>query len=38
MSITLLNVYGPCLDRKSFWEKVAARGLLAHINLILAGT
>jgi hypothetical protein len=37
LSITLLNVYGPCLDRKSFWEKVAARGLLARRNLILAG-
>jgi len=35
--ITLLNVYGPCLDKKSFWKKVAARGLLAHKNLILAG-
>jgi hypothetical protein len=37
LSITLLNVYGPCLDRKSFWEKVAARGLMDRRNLILAG-
>jgi hypothetical protein len=37
MSISLLNVYGPCVDRKLFWEKVVDRGLLAHRNLILAG-
>jgi hypothetical protein len=37
MLITLLNVYGPCVDRKLFWEKVAGRGLLDHRNLILVG-
>jgi hypothetical protein len=36
-SISLLNVYGPCSDRKLFWDKVATRGLLAHNNLIVAG-
>jgi hypothetical protein len=37
LSITLLNVYGPCVDIKYFWEKVAVRGHLDHQNLILVG-
>jgi hypothetical protein len=27
--IKLLNVYGPCSERKEFWEQVTSRGLLA---------
>jgi hypothetical protein len=36
-SINLLNVYGPCVDRKAFWERLDDIGLLAAKNLILAG-
>jgi hypothetical protein len=36
-SISLLNVYGPCSNRKLFWDKVATRVLLAHKNLIASG-
>jgi hypothetical protein len=35
--ICLLNVYGPCSERKYFWDRVAMSGLLASKNLILAG-
>jgi len=35
--ISLLNVYGPCTNRKLFWKKMEDRGLLAHVDLILAG-
>jgi hypothetical protein len=35
--ICLLNVYGPCNERKYFWDQVAVRGLLATKNLIVAG-
>jgi hypothetical protein len=35
--ISFLNVYGPCTDRKKFWEKVDGRGLLAHGDLIVVG-
>jgi hypothetical protein len=35
--LTLLNVYGPCTDRKTFWKKIADRDYLAHTDLILAG-
>jgi endonuclease/exonuclease/phosphatase family metal-dependent hydrolase len=35
--IFLLNVYGPCSERRLFWDKVANQGLLDHANLILAG-
>jgi hypothetical protein len=33
----LLNTYGPCTERKSFWEKVENSGLLSLKNLVLAG-
>jgi hypothetical protein len=36
-SINLLNVYGPCIDRKAFWQRLDDLGLLAAKNLILAG-
>jgi hypothetical protein len=36
-STFFLNVYGPCTDRKSFWQKVKDRGLFSHQNLIVAG-
>jgi hypothetical protein len=35
--INLLNIYGPCLERKSFWERLEAAGLLSLKNLVLAG-
>jgi hypothetical protein len=35
--VSLLNVYGPCQDRKKFWEKVDRVGLLAVDDLIMAG-
>jgi hypothetical protein len=35
--ISLLNVYGPCQDRKAFWDSVDATGILAHRDLIIAG-
>lgn len=31
----LLNIYGPCTDRQTFWNKVEAQGLFE--NLIIAG-
>jgi hypothetical protein len=36
-TINLLNVYGPCIDRKAFWQRLDDLGLLAAKNLILAG-
>jgi hypothetical protein len=35
--LNLLNVYGPCSERKPFWEKLASSGLLNIKSLILAG-
>jgi hypothetical protein len=35
--ITLLNIYGPCSERKRFWNKVAECGLLSHKNLVIVG-
>jgi exonuclease III len=35
--LTLLNVYGPCSEQKSFWNLVAESGLLSFKNLIIAG-
>jgi hypothetical protein len=35
--INLLNVYGPCTDRKVFWQRIDDLGLLAAKNLIMAG-
>lgn len=36
-SINLLNLYGPCTDRKEFWQRLDDLGILAAENLILAG-
>jgi hypothetical protein len=36
-SICLLNVYGPCNDRRVFWDRVVTSGLLASENIIVAG-
>jgi hypothetical protein len=33
--INFLNVYGPCLERKHFWEKVDGSGLLAKGDLVI---
>jgi hypothetical protein len=35
--LTLLNIYGPCTDQITFWDKVSDLGLLAGTNLIVAG-
>jgi hypothetical protein len=35
--VALLNTYGPCKDRKLFWEKLDRAGLLVVEDLILAG-
>jgi hypothetical protein len=35
--ISFLNVYGPCIDRKDFWEKVGDRGILSLKNMVVAG-
>ena len=35
--INFLNIYGPCTNRKVFLDKVEARGLLDHTNLITTG-
>jgi hypothetical protein len=35
--ISLLNIYGPCMEQKIFWNLVADPGLLLHKNLIIAG-
>jgi exonuclease III len=37
MELSLLNVYGPCSDRRGFWNKVAERGMISHKNMIIAG-
>jgi len=35
--ISFLNVYGPCSDRKTLWEKIGDRGILSPKHLIVAG-
>jgi hypothetical protein len=35
--LTLLNAYGPCADRRTFWERLDRLGLLAVKSLIIAG-
>jgi hypothetical protein len=35
--ISLLNIYGPCLERRRFWNLVADSGLLSVKNLVIAG-
>jgi hypothetical protein len=35
--ITLLNVYGPCVDQKLFWSSLADSGILSINNLIIVG-
>jgi hypothetical protein len=35
--LSLLNVYGPCQDRKDLWVSVEASGILAQKDLIIAG-
>ena len=35
--IQVLNIYGPCRDRLSFWRHVDELNLLAHNNLIVGG-
>jgi hypothetical protein len=34
--INFLNVYGPCTERLSFWDRLVTKGLLATKILILA--
>jgi len=35
--ITLLNMYGPCSDRKLFWDRVADSSLLDCTDMIIVG-
>jgi exonuclease III len=35
--VSFLNVYGPCVERKRFWNQVADSGLLSIKNLIIVG-
>jgi len=35
--LSFLNMYGPCQDRKIFWEALENAGILSHKDLILAG-
>jgi hypothetical protein len=35
--LSFLNLYGPCQDRKVFWEALKDVGLLSQNDLILAG-
>jgi hypothetical protein len=35
--LNLLNVYGPCFERVSFWDRLVSKGLLSTKNLIIAG-
>ena len=35
--LSILNCYGPYLNRDTFWSAVASAGLLSLPNLILAG-
>ena len=37
LNLSILNCYGPYLNRVSFWEAAASGGLLSLPNLILAG-
>jgi hypothetical protein len=36
-SLALLNTYDPCMDRRSFWERLDNLGLLSLNYLIIAG-
>jgi len=35
--LTLLNVYGPCMERIKFWKLIVESGLLDIKNLIIVG-
>jgi hypothetical protein len=35
--LSFLNVYGPCSDKKTFWQKLGDRGILSIKNLIVVG-
>ena len=35
--MTLLNTYGPCVDWRSFWERLDHLGLLEVKDLIIVG-
>jgi hypothetical protein len=37
LPVTLINFYGPCTDRKTFWDNMVINGLLDYKNLIVAG-
>ena len=37
LPFSILNAYGPYLQRDSFWNAIASGGLLSLPNLILAG-
>jgi hypothetical protein len=35
--IAFLNMYGPCKDKVTFWNKINDSGILAIKNLIVGG-
>jgi endonuclease/exonuclease/phosphatase family metal-dependent hydrolase len=35
--ITFLNVYGSCIEKRTFWDKLVDSGILEAGNLVLAG-
>jgi hypothetical protein len=35
--VALLNLYGPCVDKQSFWSNLDSSGLLSLPNLIIGG-
>ena len=37
VQISFLNIYGPCIDKKAFWEKVGDRGILSLKNITVTG-
>jgi hypothetical protein len=37
LPITFLNVYGPCTEKRAFWDNLADSGILEAENLIIVG-
>lgn len=37
LSISILNVYGPCMDKVPFWNSLFSKSLLKHTILVVGG-
>jgi hypothetical protein len=35
--LSILNVYGPCIEKRLFWTNLSSSGILSKKNLIIAG-